>query len=105
MKIVKLEHGFEIPPLWHFMRENLPPSLLAVKMDNGYGHVFGVEVKADSVANRIPVVRAFTGNVARIWADACELFEPQYFSDFEDVIRKYEARYGKEVEFRYWQSS
>lgn len=105
MKIVKLEHGHEIPPLWLFMRDNLPPSLLAIKMDDGYGAVFGVKVKENSIAARIPVVEWFKERIATVWDDTLELMEPKYFSDFEDVIRKYEKRYGKEVTFRYWQAS
>ena len=105
MKIVKLEHGFEIPPLWLFMQKHLPSSLIAYKEDDGYGHTFAVRVKTNTVANRLPVANWLTDRIATVWSDSCELFHPQYYSDFEDVIRKYESQYGREVEFRYWQAS
>ena len=104
MKLVKMMNGFTVPPLWLFMQEHLPPSLLAIKMDDGYGEVFGVKVKANTVAARLPVIEWFQDRIATVWHDRVELMHPQYFSDFEAVIQQYEAEYGKEVEFRYWEA-
>ena len=104
MKIVRLESGHEIPPLWLFMRNNLPPSLLAIKMDDGYGHVYGVKVKSNTLASRIPIIEWFKERIATVGDDRVELMHPQYYSDFEQIIAKYEEKYGREVEFRYWEA-
>lgn len=100
MKIVKLKHEQQCN-LWRFFKEHLPPSLRATSNDDGYGHQYGIEVKTRGLRSYVP----FSDGIATVWDDHVELRHPEYFSDFEDIIRKYEAATGKEVEFRYWESS
>ena len=42
--------------------------------------------------------------IAVISEDYVELFAPEYFSDFQSVIEKYERATNREVTFRYWES-
>ena len=100
MKLVKINSQKECG-LWEFVRTNLPSSLRATKFGDGYGTIYGIEVKERSdIIGYLPL----TSGIATIGDGYIELRHPEWFSDFEDLVRKYEAKTGKEVEFRYWES-
>ena len=42
--------------------------------------------------------------IAVISGNHLELFYPEYFSDFEQIIENYERASGQEIIFRYWES-
>ena len=113
MKTVKLrtELHKSFPEFFRFIAEHLPQSMAARRWSDGYGVKYLV----------------WSGNVlvSEVWDAAwwspwkwfspklfgsptrptIELRHPQYYSDIEDVIRKYESATGKEVEFRYWEAA
>lgn len=41
---------------------------------------------------------------ALVYERVIELHHPQYFSDFENLILRYEQHTGEEVTLRYWES-
>lgn len=87
--------------LWDFVASHLPDSLRATKhIADGYGIELGIEVKDKSVSSYLP----FRASIATVTDDSIELRSPQYFSDMEEIIRKWEAFTGKEVTLIYWES-
>lgn len=91
--------------LWNFIQAHLPASLRAEKIMWGYGHK--CFVYASSYRRGI-VSRFFECEgdpVAEITFDTVELYHPQYFSDFEDLLRRYEQKQdGRSTTLRFWQS-
>lgn len=99
MKIEKLKAEKRCE-LWEFFRENLPPSLRVAKYGNGYGQVMFVRIKERSIASYLKLLDQ---GIAIVRDEEVELFHPEYFSDFEDICRRYEMVTGKEVTLRYWE--
>lgn len=99
MKVERMDPNKECE-LWEFVARNLPPTLRARKENDGYGFIMGIEVKERSLKSYVP----FTRGIASVSDNFIELRHPQYFSDFEDIITRYEAATGKEVTFRYWEA-
>ena len=96
MKIIKLKRT--PPELWMFAKDNLPSSLRATRWTDGYGCTFGINVKEKSLQSYVPCRRG----IATIDEKQIKLFQPQYFSDMEDICREYEAETGIEVTLSYW---
>ena len=89
---------------WNWIRANLPASLVGKEILQGYaigqyiyrrGYRRGV---LDTVFEREGEAIAFVG------LNSLELLYPEYFSDFEDLCRRYEAETGEEITFKYWES-
>ena len=97
MKTVKLSHK-ESCPLWEFFRNNLPQTLEATRMGDGYGFTYGVKV----IRNR-PWYSLYSDEIASITKDTVELRYPEYFSDFEAICLAYEKQTGHSVTFKYWE--
>ena len=94
---MKIERNTKSPDLFEWMKQNLPSSLSAGKNGEGYG--YGYYIYAGSA----PVF--FRGNpIAEIHNSTIVLFHTNYFSDMEDLGRKYEQETGYEVTLRYWQA-
>ena len=105
---VVAKYSDQVVPLWDFFSQHLPSSLKAVKDMADYGFLCGVVIKERSDLPDILSFRHFVKpRIASISAlrDEVELFAPQYYADFEDIIRKYEQQTGKSVTFIFWQSS
>lgn len=85
------------PPVWSFASDNLPPSLRAVRLEYGYGTVFGICAKVRGLRNMLK------DPVARITDGCIEVYSPEYFSDFEDLARKYESKYKNEIIIKLWE--
>ena len=104
MKITKRNANKECS-LWDFMSQHLPDSLVARKHSSDYGMFYWIEIFKQGDVQGWPLINEFfDGNVATIEEGVVTLRDPKYFSDFEDVIRKYESQTGKEVELIYWES-
>jgi hypothetical protein len=101
MKIIKKNIEKECE-LWEFFKNNLPDSLVAEKDTDGYGVIYGIYIKeAKGFLNRI---NPFSVIIARVSGDIVELYQPQYYSDVENIINKFENQTGKEVILEYWES-
>jgi hypothetical protein len=99
MKIERLKHGQD-HELWRFFREHLPSSLRACKRSDGYGGVYEIEVKERSLASYVP----FSRGIATVSDDTVELRHPEWFSDFEDICKRYEKLTKRKVTLKYWES-
>jgi hypothetical protein len=105
MKLVKLTRA-EVTPLWDFFERNLPSTLTVEKISDGYGGTMFIYVKPDLRGSRLPdrIKNWFGIGIATIGDGYVELRRPEYFSDFEGIIRKYETATHKDVTFKYWES-
>lgn len=85
----------DAPALWNFIKNNLPLSLIAIKETDGYGGVWAIKVKVDNGFFR----RLFEPQIAYVqnYSNTIVVNHPNYFSDFEDLARKYEEKYKQEV--------
>ena len=97
MKTVRLSHK-ESCLLWEFFRDNLPKTLKATRVDEGYGHIYGIEV----IRNR-PWYSLYSDEIASVTKDTVELRYPEYFSDFEAICLAYEKQTGIPVTLKYWE--
>jgi len=104
MKIVKRDANKECN-LWEFCKNHLPESMIARKRSSDYGMYYWIEVFKRGDLSGYPIINSFfNGNIATISDDEIELRAPEYFSDFEDICRKYEKQTKKEVKLIYWES-
>ena len=89
------EHAF-----WRHVRRVLPKSMYAVVTQEGYGTTFHVTLRESAEGWR----GLFPGpKIADVKDDFIELYQPQYFSDFEDIIRSYESKTGNNVTLKFWE--
>ena|SRR5687767_3184215 len=98
MKVEKLPANGRHPALWEFARDHLPSSLRATCTSDGYGSIYAIEVREPGLLNLL------RSGIATVGREEIELRHPEYFSDFEDLCRKYEAATGREVTLRFWES-
>jgi len=100
MKLVKIDSKKECK-LWEFFKNRLPSSLRATEFFDGYGEVYGIEVK-----KRTDILGYFSlsTSIATVGNDYVELRRPEWFDNFEDLIREFEHQTGKSIEFRHWES-
>lgn len=107
MKLEFRDANGEAPSLWRFFEKHLPTSLKAIQVKDGYGVLYGVEVtKADEKRPLTSRLFGTTGfGIATIGLETVELRYPEYFSDFEEIIKKYESERGKEVKFVVWEDN
>ena len=86
--------------LYIFIGQHLPPSLKAVQYTTGNGIFYCVKRK-DLASYLLPFPFDMAVRVASIENDKIELLQPQYVSEFQNIIAKYEAETGKEITLRY----
>jgi len=102
MKLVRKQTSKEQSFL-SFIRQNLPVTLGHTNISDGY--YIGIEIY---VKEQYETLRQKLFSRKNVIAEATdtniELRDPKYFSDIEDMIRKYEDQTGKEIEFIYWES-
>lgn len=104
---MKIERQIESPKLWTFAREHLPRGLVAANYIIGYGRVAGIyAIRPEDKPGFFARMMAFTPRdpIAEIHGATIFLYHPEYFSDFEDLARKYESETGYEVTLKYWQA-
>lgn len=101
---MKVISNYKPPALWEWMRSRLPRGLEAKAVAAGYGEIYAINVRIPSELS----VQRWLGiggvPIACITSDTIEIFNPSYYSDFEDMARKYESEVGAEVTLKFWQS-
>lgn len=90
--------------LWPWVQQYLPNSLRAEEVAIGYGYrhvVYRARYKR-SLADKI--LENAGDVVADISGTTVELYCPEYFSDFEDICKKFEEHTGCTSTLEYWES-
>ena len=91
------------PALWKWLTERLPSSLEWRQISAGYGYYCAIYRKGEAPG---PLLGIFTDGDPV--ADVCDLEVrlnyPEYFSDFEDLLRRWEKETGIEPTLTYWES-
>ena len=84
-------------PLWHFLKTVLPPSLECLSRQDNYAQSFYV-----CAINR----RSWfgSGEIASVDRLHVRLRAPEYVSDFQDALAKFEKLTGRETTLEYWES-
>lgn len=100
MKLVRLKPGSNLE-LWRFVSEQLPRGLRATKTTAWHGDILGIQVKEP--AGEIFGIKKWR-TIANVTHNSVELLYPEWFSDLEEIIKRYEHITAKEVTFRYWES-
>ena len=94
---MKTEKVFAYLHLFNFVEKNLPLTLKAVKEYDGYGVDCYICRSNDRGG-------WFSGppKIAVIFEHTITLYHPEYFSDIEDLLRRYESIYHRETTLRYY---
>jgi hypothetical protein len=88
--------------LENWVAGRLPPGLVFKRMPVGYGYASHVYIRGHEPTGLRRIFGDTGDPVAHIGVDGIDLYHPQYFSDFEDLVRAYEAETDDEVELRVW---
>ena len=90
--------------LWDWLGGQLPGSLVQHTVSVGYGVSLGIYRKGHSPGLLERLFQNLGDPVAIVGENVVELFHPEYFSDIEDLLMKYERESGSTVELVYWES-
>lgn len=101
---MKLNPLYDPPKLWDWLADRLPPSLEPAVFVCGYGRFYGIYRRGEKPSF---IKRSFemTGDpVAEVCENELRLNHPEYFSDFEDLLKRWESETGIEATLSFWQS-
>ena len=102
---MKLNPIYRPPSFWEWIRHALPSSMEAHEVTWGYGVSCNIYRKGDAPNAFMRKVLSADGYpIATVHTNEVRLNEPQYFSDFEDMLRRFESHTGIEPTLSYWQS-
>ena len=102
---MKLNRLYRPPVFWDWIRAAIPPSMEAHEITWGYGVCCNIYRKGEAPNLLMRGMFAAEGSpIATVHDKEIRLNEPQYFSDFEDLLRRYETHSGIETTLTYWQS-
>lgn len=91
--------------MWRWLAQHLPPSLEARELRNGYGTRCGIYRRGKAPGFLARALDLEGDPVATVVFNEVELHHPEYHSDFDDLLRRYEFDHpGTEVTLRYWES-
>ena len=83
------------PDLVAFATKSLPPSLVVKRNIDGTEYLIYARGHTPLIGRGDPIAEVEPGRI--------RLFETNYFSDMEDLIRRYENETGYEITLQYWQ--
>lgn len=100
---MKIERRVKASALWEWLQDKLPSGLKPVKVSIGYGYAYGLYQPGGEpgwVARQFDQI----GDPVAIVTENCiELHHPQWMSDFEDLLRRYESEKKVEARLIYWE--
>lgn len=102
LNVIRLERPGDV---WQWLVVHLPRTLQTQLISVGYGYVQVVYRRGHqrSIVQRL--FEQIGDAVATVNGTTITLYQPEYFSDFEDLARAYEATHpGREVTLRFWES-
>lgn len=98
MQVNKL---WKAPDFWEWIKKNVPPSMVAREYACGYGSYYGIYQRGTA-----PLTGIFGYGDPIACVDEFErkvnLYSPEYFSDFEDLLRRFEAVSKQGTTLNYW---
>lgn len=101
---MKLNKRYHPPDLWDWVRSRLPASLEGKVLQIGYGVACNVYRKGQ-IPNLLKRAFDMEGDpVATVNDKEIVLNHPEYFSDFEDMLRNFERQTGIECTLTFWES-
>lgn len=101
---MRIERLINTPKLWSFISENLPETLEPVFIQGGYGGIYGVQIKEPYMKSKKWYQIDRRPTIAYIEGLTIVINMPQYFSDFEDLVRIYEEKFKKEITVKIWET-
>jgi hypothetical protein len=90
--------------LWDWLAPRLPSGLEAKDYMVGYGHFCGVYRRGEAPGFFKRAFDMIGDPVAEVCGTELRLNFPEYFSDFEDLLRRWEKETGIETTLSYWES-
>lgn len=102
MKIVR-KTPIDHQPLWLWLKDKVPRSIRAKKYTDGYGWMYGF-ITNDLMGICTSGTILTSGWVAKVENYTLELLQPQYYGDFEPLLRRYEKETKNKVKFIFWES-
>lgn len=93
------------PRLWTWLQGKLPPSMVAKEIGIGYGLFCGIYLQGRAPSVLARLFESSGDPIASISGNSVELHHPEYFSDFEMLLRRFERETGIEATLEYWESS
>ena len=100
---MKIISTFNPPNLFLWLSRNLPSSLRAMAVPQGYWQCHCIYNVSHAPSRLSNILGQNKGDpIAEIYGTEISLYHPQYFSDFEDLLRRFEAETGCETTLRYW---
>ncbi len=107
MKCTRLDPDAKAAPLWRFAKRTMPASIKCVRWE-GYGQHHELRtVAGDHLVASIEDIIFFPRLVK--WWHGCDdvitVYQPQYLSDVEDMVRKFESETKRSVWVRYFADS
>ncbi len=101
MKTVKNTNGSR---LFNFISKECPSSLKCESIAWGYGElnvIYREGYKRSLIAR---FLESRGDAIATVFFDEVTLYHPEWYSDFEDLLHKYEKMYKVETTLTYWDS-
>jgi hypothetical protein len=100
---VKLNRRFNPPALWEWLASRLPLSMERRVIHFAYSQSCNIYRKGEAPGL---LKRQFSEGdpIASVLHNEIVLHSPEYFSDFEDLLRAFESTTGIETTLTYWQS-
>lgn len=103
---MKLNRQYRPPEFWGWVKAHLPASMEAHEITWGYGVCCNIYRRGE--APNVFLRSAFSCEgypIATVHSNELRLNYPEYFSDFEDLLRRYEQHTGVETTLTYWASA
>jgi hypothetical protein len=101
---MKLNRQYNRPALWDWLSARLPSGLEAKDFPIGYGRFAGIYRRGEAPGFFKRALEFIGEPVAEVLETEILLNFPEYFSDFEDLIRQWEKETGLEITLSYWES-
>lgn len=101
---MKTERRIAPSSLWLWLQGKLPRGLVPATMIVGYGRFCGIYLNGSTPGFWAREFENIGNPVATISGFTVELHHPQWLSDFEDLLRRFEAEMKVSTKLIYWES-
>lgn len=102
---MKINSKYNPPKLWDWIKCRLPRGLEAKAVSVGYGYFCGIYRTGMAPGLLARTFECIGDPVASVSGREIELNYPEWYSDFEDLLRRFESETQTVTTLNYWQSS